>query len=321
MQTRDVLSSFDPSPDDIIVLGYHFVDSHLNWRKPEITVDDQPIDSKNVNPEFDRIRVNLPEELRTKLKMANVPCDPMKIFRVNARIFYTNGLFHTYHYVDFQRQALPGRRLYSFQAHVEGSRTANQLVPNSYSNTSNQVTFGCEETASASVSWVAPKGAEQINAQAQWVNTDNVKSHAQNAVPPAPGSLVATASGTITGYDRDCITILGARVCNCRGGGHGALQIYGTYMVTQSVTSPYVLDRATVSREKADITLPSESGLKLTKCLIQVFRTGCNVAIDSVEMPIPEDQQTIVSQNSTKGYFRATIQKAQLTLTATDLLP
>jgi hypothetical protein len=62
-----------------------------------------------------------------------------------------------------------------------------------------------------------------------WINMDNnVKSHNQNAVPPPPGSLVATASGTITGLDKDCVNLIVGRACNCRGGGHGTLQIFGT---------------------------------------------------------------------------------------------
>ena len=100
--------------------------------------------------------------------------------------------------------------LYSgFEVHraTQGIATRGSELPQQLG----QVNFGCNESRSVNVAWNAPPGAEQINATASWVNTDNVRSQDQHVV--ITGNTAA-ASGVISGRDREWTG-------NCPGGGHG----------------------------------------------------------------------------------------------------
>ena len=92
---------------------------------------------------------------------------------------------------------------------------------------SGQVNFGCGESAHPVVTFNAPPGAREINATAQWANTNNVKGQDQRAI--VTGTSV-TAYGNISGLDRDWIG-------NCPGGGHGELLLIGTYVIDQPSAS------------------------------------------------------------------------------------
>lgn len=90
----------------------------------------------------------------------------------------------------------------------------------SFRETSAQVNVGCGDTAAGSVSAALPDGAFQIQPHCEWVDTDdNLKS--ATCETSIMGSMVK-ATGTIVGLDRNFFG-------DCRGGGHGKLQVSGTY--------------------------------------------------------------------------------------------
>jgi hypothetical protein len=90
---------------------------------------------------------------------------------------------------------------------------------------------GCEQGGSTSVSYTLPANASEINCSAGWINTNKLKSQTQTACTVT--GQTASASGSVFGVDKQCIPgsgfFGGGGICNCPGGGHGWLQIAGTY--------------------------------------------------------------------------------------------
>jgi hypothetical protein len=72
------------------ILGFHLTDSQLKYRKPKITVSGTIIPEDNVDAQFDRMKVQLPAELRMKLRLENTACEPIKTFAVKIEVFYTD---------------------------------------------------------------------------------------------------------------------------------------------------------------------------------------------------------------------------------------
>ncbi len=160
-----------------------------------------------------------------------------------------------------------------------GERTSLQPTQVSFSNTSGQVNFGCGESRPVSVGWNVPAGAEQLNASAEWVNTDNVKSQDQHVT--IAGNTV-TASGVISGRERDWLG-------NCPGGGHGELVVRGTYQVMQSsAAAPFEsVQSGSVSADRPlTILIPTENGLQIQGCEATVVSDGVPPIVLRIN-PIP----------------------------------
>lgn len=128
---------------------------------------------------------------------------------------------------------------------------------------SGQVNFGCAEFAHPSVSYIVPPGAREINASAEWVNTNNVKGQVQQAI--VAGTTV-TALGTLTGFDRNWVG-------NCEGGGHGELVLKGSYIVDQpSAPEPITKFVRAIIEPRASkmFDLPAEADLSTDTCEITI---------------------------------------------------
>jgi hypothetical protein len=87
--TRDLLAAAHATPSDVEILGFYLTDSQLKYRKPKITVDGAVIPEEKVDAQFDRVKVQLPDELRSKLRLQNTACQPIKTFPVKIQVFYT----------------------------------------------------------------------------------------------------------------------------------------------------------------------------------------------------------------------------------------
>jgi hypothetical protein len=178
---------------------------------------------------------------------------------------------------------------------LTGERRSLQPAQVSFRNSAGQVNFGCEESKTSSVSWTLPAGAEQINATAAWINTDNVKGQDQHAVVTG---LTATATGVITGRDRDWTH-------NCPGGGHGELVVQGTYQIMQpSAPTPFeAVQSGSVSKGKPlSIPLPIEQGLQITSCEATIVADGtAPIVLRVVTVPAAGSAETHEDQ---KGPFR-----------------
>jgi hypothetical protein len=93
--------------------------------------------------------------------------------------------------------------------------------------TSGQVNFACDQSLSVETPVIFfGKNPRDIDSQAAWANTDNVKTQNQSVVKveasldhPSGG---VKGAGTIAG--RDSQNILGVK--NCPGGGHGELTLH-----------------------------------------------------------------------------------------------
>jgi hypothetical protein len=103
-------------------------------------------------------------------------------------------------------------------------------VPKVRDVSSGQVNFGCDQSLQVETPVVSfGKNPKDIQAHANWINTDNVKDQNQSVVnieDPVDRHVTGVkAVGPITG--RDSEVILGVR--NCPGGGHGELTLHVTW--------------------------------------------------------------------------------------------
>lgn len=315
---RDILIAANIPPTDIEILGFYLTDSELKYRKPKITVADVVIPDDKIDAQFDRVKVQLPDDLRKKLRLANTPCEPIRTFPVKIKVFYTEHpwLSKAASYfdseADFNGQASPGKPLYEITAEFTGTKTTTAPVGSSFSVSSGQLNVGCEETHSTGAQWTAPAGASQINPTAHWANTSNLKSQAQTA---AATGLTATASGSITGLDKQ-----GFGIKNCPGGGHGELILSGSYVMPVTSTGPFSQSSLTTAASESSIVVPSGDGVKLTSVTIRFKKRNCASVFDEVTFPIPDDPNRNVQQTSTKGFFSVRYDRGNLTISGTDLL-
>lgn len=317
--TRDILLAANAAPSDIEILGFYLTDRDLKFRKPKITVADTVIPDDKVDAQFDRVKVQLPDQLRNRLRLANTPCEPIKTFPVKIQVFYTKHpvLSKASSYFDsdvtFNGQASPGKPLYEITAEFTGTSTTTTQTPQSFSVSSSSINVGCESTQPAGLQWTAPAGASQLNPTAGWVNTDNLKSQPASA---AATGLTATASGSITGLDKQCVF----GVCNCPGGGHGTLNLTGTYVIPVTSTAPYNSASTVTAASDGSIVVPSADGLKLTSITIRFKRKGCGQVLDEATFTVPDDPNRNVQQTSRNGYFTVNYDRGNVTFAGTALL-
>jgi hypothetical protein len=208
--------------------------------------------------------------------------------------------------VSAQAEAQKKPPSYTAVLKFTGQRRALQPAEVSFRNSSGQVNFGCNESRSVNVAWNAPPGAEQINATASWVNTDNVRSQDQHVV--ITGNTAA-ASGVISGRDREWTG-------NCPGGGHGELLIQGTYRIMQPTAGePFEsVQSGSVSKDKPlVIPLPTEEGLQINACEATVVADGVTPAVLRVA-PVPASGTSDVGHDS-KGGFDLSVNTREATLT------
>jgi len=321
IETRDVLQSFNAHPDDIVIRGYHLVDDRLNRKPPELVLmvsgKTYKIDPKTESAQFNRVAIALPEEVKRAIRLDNKSCEPMKLFHISGKVFYEGPWFRfdpTLHEMSFpiDADAEVGSSLYEITSEVKAVETTIQPVGATFANTSGQLNVGCEQSSSTGVNWNAPDGASQLNATAVWVETSNLKSQSATALT---SGLVATASGSITGLDKGFMG-------NCSGGGHGKLQLSGTYMLPQAVQKDIADSKKTVIQPGSAVhmSMPSGSQIQTKHVHLVMSRLACTQQFDSVDIDVPEDQR-IVQSNSEKGFFEVTIHPGQIEVTNTKMLP
>jgi len=161
--------------------------------------------------------------------------------------------------------------VYIVQATFKGVTKHKQSVTVPFSTSSGQLNVGCGDSATTSVTWVVPAGSTQINPQASWQRTDNLKGQNQQAT--VDGN-VAKATGTITGQDRQWTG-------NCPGGGHGELVLSGTYMIDQdapeTATTIGTLQDTVREHGRATFQIPATEGAVLQGCELHITSTSTNL--------------------------------------------
>jgi hypothetical protein len=161
--------------------------------------------------------------------------------------------------------------VYIVQATFKGVIKHKQSVTVPFSTSSGQLNVGCGDSATTSVTWVVPTGSTQINPQASWQRTDNLKGQNQRAT--VEGN-VAKATGTITGQDRQWTG-------NCPGGGHGELVLSGTYAIDQdapdTATTIGTLQDTVPEHGQATFQIPATKGAVLQGCELHITSTSTNL--------------------------------------------
>jgi hypothetical protein len=315
--TRDILAAAHASPTDIEILGFFLTDSNLNYRKPKITVAQAVIPDDKVDAQFDRVKVQLPDDLRKKLRVENTACEPIKTFPVSIEVFYTNWphLSKITSFADseatFSGQGSPGAPLYEVTADFNGNKTATTSKAVPFTQSGGYTSVNCEETKPGSAQYTAPAGATQINGSAVWVNTDHISSQSQSV---AIAGLTATATGSIRGVNKE------GMFSNCPGGGHAELVLSGTYNVPVISTDPFTQSSTVTAASDSSIVVPSGDGVKLAAISIKFHRKACPDLFDEASFNVPDDPNRNVQQTSRNGFFTVSYDRGNLTIAGTALL-
>ncbi|SEP09314.1 hypothetical protein SAMN02799625_04646 [Methylobacterium sp. UNC300MFChir4.1] len=326
MTVRDLTTDPSQNPNDIEILGFHFVDPSIDSKSPRIVVAGMQIPEQSISAQQDRIKVQLPDEVKKKIGFNSNACSPRPTFPVDIIVQFgkNSGIWpiswKKSQEAKFHANALAGAELYDVQVSYSANRTTSPLVSHSFNARSGYTAMGCEQTTSATVRFDLPPGSQEISCSAAWVDTSNVGGSNQNCTV---GGTVATGSGSMRGRDKQCIRIppFGPTVCNCPGGGHGNLQISGSYKVTEPRTeamSDLPLSPITIiGQSNASVAFPADANLNVTQVKIDVRRKNCSEIKDQVIINTPDWAHKWES-TSKEGLFKATAWDGQVTVGKTN---
>lgn len=152
---------------------------------------------------------------------------------------------------------------YEAEIHLDGTSVRHENRQSSFTSSSGQVNFGCEQTVSGQATFRLPDDATLVGQpSASWRNIANA-SRMNAAVEPQGNVVIAT--GTITGIPYENFPF---GIKNCTGGGHGELVLTGQYQTddVREVTAPPQSMVSTVSSpsSKEDwVTLPASQEFKM----------------------------------------------------------
>lgn len=230
MQVFDVASANPSKGYDLEFLGFNLTDEALKFKHPHIVVGGFDVPDTNVSVQEDRVQVVLPQDIKSKIEFRGNFCDPPSPFSATMTIFYKTNKHILFvpigkeAQVPFTAFSMPGPDAVLAKVTYSGMQHSADDVTQQFQAVASQVNFGCESSQPGNIAFTAPIGATQINCNASWINTSNVKNHSQSC---SVGGNVVTASGSITGLDKQRISFPGGSVANCPGGGHGQLQVTG----------------------------------------------------------------------------------------------
>ena len=343
-QVGSSIASMDESPTDIVLLGFMLTDQHIGGKRPVVAVASQAIDSKYISVQEDRIEVQLPNDLKEKINLKGGFCKPRQSFPIGVTVFYSQKrgvwpfTWRTEREMHFNANAVAEIIKFEYRVDFDGARSDKELVAQSFENQSGSVSAGCTETANANAVFNAPEGAVELNCTASWVSTSHIKGSSQNCVPA--GNTV-TATGSITGKDRECAVrdvvswasggFLGGLVssvigqetlCNCPGGASGKLQISGTYKMPKTTVTQIVGKSLGIYSVRegmaANISLPIDTAVTKKLVRVEVRRKGCDQIVDNIHINLAATPILAVDQISQNGLFKATLRNDQLLISAAN---
>jgi hypothetical protein len=200
---------------------------------------------------------------------------------------------------------------YIVQATFKGVIKHKQPITVPFRTSSGQLNVGCGDSATTSVAWNVPAGSREINPQASWERTDNLKG--QNQQTSVNGSVV-TATGTISGQDRQWTG-------NCPGGGHGELVLSGTYVTDQDAPDTPVaigtLQDTVPEHGHATFQIPAVAGAVLEECEIHITSSSTNL-VGALTLGLRADaagQVTITGPPAADSKIQAEISGKNLVVT------
>lgn len=314
VKVKSFLTSKDQNDADVSVLGYLLADKRMGYKKPDVKIDGKPVPSDNVGAFYDRINIQIPDKIKDDIRFANSPCAPRKTFHVELTVHYLKawdrlGWPTSETTLPLSSNSLPGGILYDIKVSASADRTFTVPEPVAFSNVSPYVSVDCERTSSTEVSWNMPDEGKQLNGSGRWVETDGVGSESAHA---AVSGKTIVASGSINGRNKDWLG-------NCPGGGHGKLQVYGTYYMDTTHHEPYTYEQSvTMISDKVALSLPAEVALPVS--VTADVRSGnfmksqtihlllgivINVPVPVIAPPVsapPPDAQALL--NATKSALR-----------------
>lgn len=322
MLVYDVSSPFPTQGFDLEFLGFNLRDRALQFKNPHVVVGGVPVPPGNVSVQEDRVQVVLTDGIKSKIGFRKDFCSAPAPFPAVLTVYYKTD--RRYYLLPGKATQIPfnafalaapdavvGRVSYSGITNTAGSATQTFSQPGSYA------TVGCEGNQSGSAQINLPSAATAIACNAQWINTSNLKSQTASC---AVGGSTVTGSGTIRGLDKHCIPGTGflgrGGVCNCPGGGHGTMQITGTYSMPTNTTATFSNAAAHETRfiSNFEMSIPSDTSRQVQRIDISVARPQCSSQLDAVSMQVPADQTIITKQTSANGHFAAQYRNQRLSV-------
>ncbi|KSV76035.1 hypothetical protein N185_16435 [Sinorhizobium sp. GW3] len=313
---RDLSPDNGQQPADIEILGIHLSDPELERKAPIIKVAGEALPASSLSVQEDRIAVQIPEAVKQKVGFGNSPCNPRETFPIELEVFYsiTRGYWpirwRAERSMKFNANALPGAQFYDVKLTYSATKDTTSLVDQSYGLRSGYKNMGCEETTSAAVRFEAPSNATEIQCATAWVETSNVGSSSDNC---AIGGTVVTATGSMRGRNKDCA--LG--ICNCPGGGHGYLQLSGSYRVPATSTS--VLKDVPVGTysmkegQSLPVSMVLAADLREVRVDAAISRRACSAQLDHIGIAVSSPASRH-QQGSDNGRFEAMLWHGQMTI-------
>jgi hypothetical protein len=199
-------------------------------------------------------------------------------------------------------------RKYAVTADLKGRRAKEVGQQSSFTASSGQVNFGCEEAKTVAAVWEVPaNSAVEGVPQATWANTDNAR-----PIPPAivVESSRVVATGTILGREAQRLPF---GINNCPGGGHGELLVTGTYVTRVTQNEPYTESLAAAlssfpeAAREIMLTLPSRRDVSLEAIIVTLSNAGNS---ESTTLPLTSPA-SVREQQSTSGLFTVRLEKCK----------
>jgi hypothetical protein len=161
-------------------------------------------------------------------------------------------------------------RRYEAEIHLDGTSVLHENRQSSFTSSSGQMNFGCEQTVSGQATFPLPDNATLVGQPlASWRNI-------ANAIPVSAAAglqgNVVVATGTITGIPYENFPF---GIKNCTGGGHGELVLSGQYQTddVREVSAPPQSLASTVSSSSSKedwVTLPASQEFKIREIDIAI---------------------------------------------------
>lgn len=329
MLVHDVGSPFPKKGFDLELMGFNLTNKDRGFKRPLVFVGNDAVPDKNISVQEDRVQVLLPQAVKDKIGFRLDSCMPPRPFSVSMTVFFRS----TKHFLlvpfgkdvesTFNAFALTEPDAVVATVLTSGvSRTeANQAM--TFSQRGSYASVGCEEGQSGSAVANLSDKATEIACSAQWVDTRNIKNQTASC---AVGGTNVTASGTISGRDRNCFVadivsggllsrIVGKKtVCDCPGGGHATLVVSGTYKVPETKVEPFQDTQGQLVRflDNFDSSVPSGQAREVQAIDIRFRRPSCSKDLDIVQLKVPSDSTAVAKQTSQNGLFTATYRAQRL---------
>ena len=332
MLVYDVATAFPSRGYDLELLGLNLTDPKRGSRVPKIVVGGEVVPAEKVSVQEDRVQVVLPQTVKEKIGFRQSTCAPPTPFAANMTVYFrTENRFMFFPGKDIETtfnafalaepDAIMAKVNYSGLTHTVVDRVESFTQPGSYA------TVGCTDNNNGAAVANLPANATEIKCNAAWVDYANLKTQSASC---AVGGSTVTASGTMRGLDLNCFVrdvftggifgrLIGKTFCNCPGGGHGTLQLTGTYKVPQTSTSSFRDDSVPPYRfvENFDSSIPSDTARQIQVIDVELRRARCDNPLDMIRLQIPADATAVATQAAQNGLFKATYKNQRLTIERT----